>query len=112
MTFTVSSVEEKVQNACHRLNAEAYEHQVLANKGHALKQFTPCPKAEALMQVIRKGVHFGTAHIIAARTICPCHNSLSEYDLTKYECDPTYKEANFQHDYRTLYPRLFQGGAR
>lgn len=107
----ISTVEDKVLNACHRLNAEAYERQVLANKGKALKQFTPCPKAEQLMAAIRKGAHFGTCHMLAVRTACACHSGLSDAGLMAYEHDETYKLANYAHDHRTLYPRLF-GGAR
>ena len=104
----MTTTNEKVLNACHRLNAEAYEQQVLA-KGKVLRHFTPCAKAEILMEHIRKGVHFGSAHMLAAQTICPCHRSLSENDLLHYEYDETYKLANYQHDLKTLYPRLYKG---
>lgn len=60
------------------------------------------------MSVIRKGVHFGTAHQHAAQTICPCHNSLTEAGLMAMEYDPAYKLANFAHDYKKLYPRLYK----
>jgi len=103
----IATVEDKVQNACHRLNAEAYEYQFLA-RGKQLKIFTPCAKAEVLMSVLRQGVHFGTAHLTAARTICPCHASLTEQGLMAMEYDPAYKIANFAHDYRKLYPRLYK----
>lgn len=102
------SVEEKVLNACHRLNAEAYEQQILAHKGKLLKQFVPCAKAEVLMGCLRKGDHFGTAHIVAARTICPCHTGLSETQLMAYEYDETCKQANYNHDSKTLYPKLYK----
>jgi hypothetical protein len=103
----ITSVEEKVLNACHRLNAEAYEFQVLA-AGKPLKHFYPCAKAEELMAVVRKGVHFGTAHLRATMTACPCHRSLSDADLMAYEMDPAYKEANYAGDRRKLYPRLYR----
>lgn len=103
----VTPVEYKVLNACHRLNAEAYEHQVL-EVWKKLKHFTPCAKAEALMNVIRKGEHFGTAHAKAAIAICPCHQSLTERELMDYEYDPTFKEANYRHDLQTLYPKLYK----
>jgi hypothetical protein len=98
---------EKVLNACHRLNAEAYEKQVLA-RGKALKHFEPCAKAEVLMAVIRENKHFGTAHAVAASTICPCHNSLTDAQLMDYQYDETYKKANYAHDLKTLYPRLYR----
>lgn len=103
----ISSVEDKVLNACHRLNAEAYEQQVLA-LGKQLKHFAPCEKAEMLMQAIRTGAHFGTCHIKAVRTICPCHNSLDDRGLMGYEYDETYKLANYRHDLHVLYPRLYK----
>jgi hypothetical protein len=102
----ISSTTDKVLNACHRLNAEAYEKQVLAN-GKRLRHFTPCAKAEELMAVIRKGEHFGTCHMRASVTTCPCHSGLTEHQLMEYEYDETYKLANYAHDYRTLYPRLY-----
>ncbi|MFA6204309.1 MAG: hypothetical protein WC710_14120 [Gallionella sp.] len=105
--FRLYTTEEKVQNACHRLNAEAYEKQVLAVKGWKLKQFNPCAKAEQLMAAIRKGDHFGTCHMRAAQTHCECHPSLTEAQLMAYEYDETYKLANFAGDHKTLYPRLY-----
>ena len=107
--MNVTSVTEKVLNACHRLNAEAYEHQVIANKMRPLKHFTPCPKAEELMKVIREGKHFGEAHMMAELTNCPCHNGLTPAQLMDYEYDETYKLANYNHDHKTLYPRLWKG---
>jgi len=104
----ITSVEEKVLNACHRLNAEAYEQQFL-ERGKALKQFTPCAKAEMLMQVLRTGKHFGQAHANANATPCACHNHLTENALMGYEYDPTYKNANYAHDLKTLYPRIYRG---
>lgn len=106
--MTVTSTREKVENACHRLNAEAYECQVLAHNGRKLRQFTPCAKAEVLMDHLRKGTHFGSCHALAAVTICPCHGSLSDSQLMDYEYDETYKLANYNHDGRTLYPRLWR----
>lgn len=100
---------EKVLNACHRLNAEAYEMQVIANRMRPLKQFTPCYKAEELMKVIRDGKHFGKAHMMAELTSCPCHNSMTPAQLMDYEYDETYKLANYNHDHKTLYPRLWKG---
>jgi hypothetical protein len=98
----------KVLNASYRLNAEAYEHQALQSvkSGRKMHQFTPCPKAETLMQHIRKGVHFGTAHAQAAAAHCTCHASLTESQLMDYEYDETYRKAHHRHDHRTLYPRL------
>jgi len=106
----ISTTYEKVQNACHRLNAEAYEVQMMAYTGKGqLKHFTPCAKAEALMQHVRTGKHFGVCHAEAAITHCPCHNDLTERQLMDYEYDETYKLANYAHDTRTLYPRLWKG---
>lgn len=102
---TQPTTRDKVLNACHRLNAEAYECQVLAKKNRIV-HFAPCAKAEALMQHVRTGKHFGTCHAEAAYTICPCHNSLTEQQLIDYEYDETYKLANYNHDHKTLYPRL------
>jgi hypothetical protein len=104
--MSITTTADKVLNACHRLNAEAYEKQALAHKGKRLRQFTPCAKAEELMAVIRKGEHFGTCHMRAAYTICPCHSELTEHQLMDYEYDETYKLANYAHDYRTLYPKF------
>ena len=106
MSATTPTIK-KVTNACHRLNAEAYVQQVKAH-GKALRHFTPCAKAEALMAHIRTGKHFGTCHMEASVTICPCHNSLTESQLMEYEYDPTYREANCRHDYTVLYPGLYQ----
>jgi len=103
----ILSVEEKVLNACHRLNAEAWEQQVIAN-GKPLKHFIPCPKAEKLMAVVRSGMHFGTANQAAAATICPCHKDMTFPDLLNYETDLTYRDANYNHDLHTLYPRLYK----
>jgi hypothetical protein len=102
----ILSISDKVLNACHRLNAEAYEMQVIA-RGKPLTQFIPCAKAEELMSVIRKGMHFGTANIKAHQTICGCHNYLTFQDLLNYEMDDTYKKANYNHDLKTLYPKLY-----
>ena len=104
----ITTIEEKVQNACHRLNAEAYETQVIANKGKALKQFNPCAKSLELLKALSEGSHFGTAHAMAVATQCGCHNGLSEQQLMDYEYDPTYKLANYAHDHKTLYPRLYK----
>jgi hypothetical protein len=104
--MNITSVTEKALNACHRLNAEAYENQVLANGRKPLKQFIPCPKAIELMSVIREGIHLGTANEKAIRTTCSCHSEMTLRDLINYECDPSYKEANYNHDLKTLYPRL------
>lgn len=95
-----------VLNACHRLNAEAYEYQVLKAKKR-LKQFEPCPKAEMLMAVLREGKHFGQAHINASVTPCPCHSSLTERELMDYEYDDTYRRAHERGDRQTLYPKLY-----
>jgi hypothetical protein len=103
-----TTTHDKVLNACHRLNAEAYEHQALqaAKSGHKMKQFTPCPKAEALLQHTRKGTHFGTCHAQAAATHCTCHADLTDNQLMDYEYDETYKLAHYAGNTRTLYPRL------
>lgn len=107
MAFAVSSVEDKVLNACHRLNAEAYVFQVKANKGMPLKHFIPCSKAEALMSVIRKGEHFGMAHEKANREYCSCHRSMTDAELMKYEHDPTYRGAHYRGDKHVLYPEFY-----
>ena len=107
--MNVISVTEKVLNACHRLNAEAYEQQVIANKMRPLKQFTPCPKAEVLMSAIREEKHFGTVHMMAGLTHCLCHAGLTPSELMDYEYDETYKLANYNHDHKTLYPRIYRG---
>jgi len=99
--------EERVINACHRLNAEAYEAQVLESK-KPLKEFTPCPIAEELMQVIRKGKHLGQAEADATLTYCTCHGrGITISTLLDYEYDETYKLAHYAGDRKTLYPRLY-----
>lgn len=103
--------KELAQNAAYRLNAEAYEQQVLASKGRPLKQFTPCPKAEELAQVWRADKHFGRAHAQAAITPCACHASLSDSELMAYEHDATFRLAHYAGDRKTLYPRLYRGAA-
>jgi hypothetical protein len=60
------------------------------------------------MKVIRSGVHFGTAHLRATMTPCPCHRSLSDAQLMAYEMDSTYKEANYHGNLKALYPRLYK----
>lgn len=99
---------EKVLNAAFRLNAEAYEHQVLscAKKGR-LKQFTPCEKAEMLMRVVREGTHFGQAHVNAVATLCTCHPDLTDAKLMTYEYDRTFRDAHYRGDSKTLSPRLY-----
>jgi len=104
----MTTVYEQVQNACWRLNAEAYEQQVLA-KGKRLKQFYPCEKAEALMAAIRTDEHLGTAQSIADYTQCACHNDLPPDELMAYRFDDTYRIAADDHDYKTLYPKLYGG---
>lgn len=106
--MTATTTAEKVLNACHRLNAEAYECQVLAHQGRKLRHFEPCAKAEALMSHIRTGEHFGTCHMKASVTPCNCHGSLTERQLMDYEYDETYKLANYVHDTKILYPRLYR----
>lgn len=105
--MNISTSYDKVLNASHRLNAEAYEHQVI-QRGKSLKHFIPCAKAEMLMEVIRHDKHFGQAHINASVISCNCHPGLSESQLMAYEYDPSYKEANYAHDYKKLYPRLYK----
>jgi hypothetical protein len=102
----MTTTEERIQNASHRLNAEAYEMQVIANGNKPLKQFSPCEKSVMLLKALREGVHITIATQDAARTYCACHKELDFNGLLNYEFDPTYKEANFKHDYKTLYPRL------
>jgi hypothetical protein len=102
----ITSVDTKVLNACHRLNAEAYECQIIAARKR-LKHFIPCAKAEVLMAVIREDEHFGTAHMRANLTVCQCHNSLTDAQLMAYEYDTTYKDANYAGDLHKLYPRLY-----
>ena len=104
----MTSVYDKVQNACHRLNAEAYEAQFIANGKRPLKQFTPCAKAVELLKALQPGKHFGMQEAIAARTVCGCHNGLSHDELMSYEYDDTYRKANENHDHKILYPRLFR----
>ena len=104
----ITPVYDKVLNACFRLNAEAFEQQFIANGQKTLKQFTPCAKAEELMSVIRSGKHFGQAEVNAAVIICPCHQGLSLQELTTYEYDETYRQAHYNHDMKTLYPRLYK----
>lgn len=98
----------KAENACYRLNAEAYEHQALQTKRHTLKQFSPCPKAEQLAQVWRKDLHFGTAHAMANAAQCACHNHLTERELANYEFDETFRLAHYAGDAKTLYPKLYR----
>ena len=103
----LTSVYNKVQNVCHRLNAEAYEQQFIANGNRPLKHFTPCAKAVELLKVLDQGKHFGTQEAIAARTVCGCHNGLSRDELISYEYDDTYRRAHENHDMKTLYRRLY-----
>jgi len=103
----MTGARERVLNAVWRLNAEAYEKQRLT-VGKPLKQFVPCAKAEQLMQVLRKGEHVGTAHIMANRAICACHVGLTDDQLMSYEFDCTYRIAANAQDYKTLYPNLYK----
>ncbi len=107
--MNIFTTREKVENACHRLNAEAYEQQRLASSAHTLRHFTPCDKAEVLMRHLRKDEHFGTCHMLASITACPCHRELDERGLMDYEYDETFKLANYAHDLQSLYPRLYRG---
>lgn len=105
----VTTPAEKVINACWRLNAEAYEAQVIANHLRPLKRFIPCEKAVELMLVISEGKHFGTANMKAQSLKCACHVGMTPARLLEYEMDETYKLASYNGDKKTLYPRLWKG---
>jgi len=85
------SVYDKTQNACHKLNADAYLLQVKGKK--KLRQFSPCEKSLVLLDALRNETHFGTAMMNASRTHCNCHNWLSEQGLWDMCFDDTAKKA-------------------
>lgn len=93
MTLQVSSVYDKIQNACFQLNADAYAKQ--SGKNKKLRQFTPCAKSIVLLECLREETHFGTAMSIAARTSCDCHNGLSEQGLWDMCFDDTAKKKHY-----------------
>jgi len=109
MSKIPANIYDRVQNTCHRLNAEAYETQVIANNRKPIKKFTPCARAVELMKVITENKHMGETLMYAGKINCGCHTGLSEGELMKYGFDPTYKIANYEHNHRVLYPRLYRG---
>ena len=106
--MNVTTTTEKVLNACWRLNADAYQKQILA-RWKPIKQFIPCSKAVALMLVISEGKHFGTCNKIASNTQCDCHPAMTFNDLVNYELDPSYRIAAENGDRKTLYPKFYGG---
>jgi hypothetical protein len=90
--FLVSSVYDKIQNACFQLNADAYAKQ--ASK-HKVRQFTPCAKSVILLDCLRDDTHFGTAMAVASRTVCDCHNKLSEQSLWDMCFDDTARRKHY-----------------
>ena len=90
---TMTTVEDKIQNACFQLNHDAYVLQS-KNKKH-LRQFTPCQKSLVLLDCLREGTHFGTAMMTASLTWCPCHNGLSEDNLYALCFDSTARNKHY-----------------
>lgn len=80
------STYDKVQNACHHLNADAYR-----KFGVVKGQFTPCAKADFLIAAQRKEMHFGTMIAEATQVHCPCHGDLTVDGLYTLCFDDTAK---------------------
>lgn len=104
MTSTMGKWE-RLQNAAHRLNAEAYVMQIAERKGKPLKQFSPCPKATILTAACSDKRVMSLIENEVALTHCRCHSGLTINKLMDYEFDPTYRVAHYNHDYKTLYGR-------
>jgi hypothetical protein len=90
----ILSVYDKIQNACHQLNADAYTLQVSGRKTK-LRHFSPCEKSLVLLACLRENTHFGTAMMQASMTHCLCHNGLSEDGLYAMCFDDTAKKAHY-----------------
>jgi len=84
----ITSKYEKIQNACYWLNY----HARLINKSK--KQFTPCPRANILIQSYRDNSPLQVAIDSAIyHTHCACHPNLTETILLDYMFDNRAKLA-------------------
>jgi hypothetical protein len=87
------TVYDKIQNACHQLNSDAYTLQIKNKK--RLRQFLPCEKSLVLLTCLREDTHFGMAVAVAAITKCNCHNALTEEMLWSMCFDDTAKKRHY-----------------
>ena len=90
------TIYDKIQNACHQLNSDAYILQVKGKK--RLRQFMPCEKSLVLLACLREETHFGMAVAVASRTKCNCHNALTEEVLWSMCFDDTAKKKHYGED--------------
>lgn len=99
----ITTVEDKIQNACFQLNHDAY---ILQSKNKKrLRQFLPCEKSLVLLACLREQTHLGMAMAVASRTQCNCHNSLSEDKLWSMCFDDTARQNHYAGAARHLTPR-------
>lgn len=82
----MSTQWEKLQNAAHRLNAEAY-----AQRGAPRRRFTPCAKAEVLIEAC--GGERVLLEVLneAAGTLCECHPGTTVDQLFDMCFDSSYR---------------------
>jgi hypothetical protein len=85
-TFKVVPTYDKIQNAAHRLNADAYRLQ-MKGRDKPLKHFDPCPRSLVLLDCLREAGHLGTAMANASLTCCDCHPGLDLDGLYKMSLD-------------------------
>lgn len=90
------TVYDKIQNACHQLNSDAYALQIKNKK--RLRQFLPCEKSLVLLACLREETHFGMAVAVASRTKCNCHNTTTEEMLWSMCFDDTAKKKHYGED--------------
>ena len=66
---------DKLQNAMHQLNADAYHHAAKSSR----ISYSPCPKAEVIKEAIGDGRPLIVVAQEAAQEVCGCHPSLTYY---------------------------------
>lgn len=72
----------KLQNAAHRLNADAYAQQAAHGR---VRQFHPCPKAAVLIAACQDKRVLSQVEDEALLTECKCHPGLTRHQLLDME---------------------------
>ena len=85
----MTTTYQKVQRACAILNHEAYKKQ--SSKGK-VKQFTPCAKAESMINDCREERAFLLILANADNTQCDCHRTLTQNQLFDMCFDGGYQK--------------------
>ena len=89
----MTTVDEKIQNACFQLNHDAYIVQSKTNP--RMRRFSPCEKSLVLLACLREGMHFGEEMLRASITHCNCHNALSQDGLYALCFDDTARKRHY-----------------